>query len=58
MTAHPTWPDHLLDLDDWIASAQRSPSPAVRRAAQQATAALLQLRVAMDDLARAERRAR
>lgn len=43
------------DLDQWFAAAQRSGHPAVRRAAGPAIAALLQLRVAMDDLARAER---
>lgn len=47
----------MIELDEWFAAAQRSTSPAVRRAAFQAIAVLQQLRVAMDELARAERAA-
>lgn len=44
-------------VDAWLAGAQRSPDPAVRRAAGTATAALLHLRTTTDELARAERAA-
>jgi hypothetical protein len=44
-----------VDLDEWLSAAQRSTRPAVRRRAQVALVALLQLRCALDDLARAER---
>lgn len=44
-----------VECDTWFAAAQRSPHRQVRAAAAQAIAVLLQLRVAMDALARAER---
>jgi len=43
------------DLDEWLAASQESPHPTVRRRASTALVALLQLRVALDELARAER---
>lgn len=46
-----------VELDVWFGAAQRSPHQVVLQAAGRAIAALLQLRVAMDDLARAERAA-
>lgn len=54
----PAVPTSPTDLDEWIAAAQRSRRPAVRRHAQTAVLKLLQLRCALDDLARAEREAR
>jgi hypothetical protein len=44
-----------IELDQWFAAAQRSPHRSVGRAAARAITALVQLRIAMDDLARAER---
>lgn len=44
-----------VELDEWFATAQRSPHRSVGRAAARAITALVQLRIAMDDLARAER---
>lgn len=43
------------DLDVWLAEAQRSGRRDVRRACAVATNALMALRIALDDLARAER---
>jgi hypothetical protein len=45
-----------VDLDVWFAEAQRSPDRAVQRACAVAVSAFMALRIAMDDLARAETR--
>jgi hypothetical protein len=46
-----------VELDVWFADAQRSPHATVRRAAAVALGDLMALRISMDQLARAERRA-
>jgi hypothetical protein len=54
----PAVPAAPTDLDEWLAAAQRSRRPTVRRHAQTAVLTLLQLRCALDNLARAEKEAR